>query len=54
MASFKRILFPVDLFAQCQIASRYVASYARHFDAEVLLLHVEVLPTQPYHVDPSG
>lgn len=53
MASFKRILFPVDFSAQCQIASRYVADYGRRFDAEVALLHVEVLPAEPYVWEPQ-
>lgn len=48
MVSFQRILFPVDFSAQCQLAARYVTSFARHFDAKVSLLHVEVLPVQPY------
>jgi len=48
MADFKRILFPVEFSPHCQIAARSVASYARHFDAEVTLLHVEVLPFEPY------
>lgn len=48
MASFKRILVPVDFSAQCQIAARYAASYARYFNAELILLHVEVLPVEPY------
>ena len=53
MASFKRILFPVDFSAQCHSAARSVASYARHFDAEVALLHVEVLPPEPYIREPQ-
>ena len=53
MASFKRILFPVDFSAQCTAAGSYVASYARHFDAEVVLLHVEVLPIEPYAWEPQ-
>ena len=53
MASFKRILFPVDFSAQCTTAGPYVASYARHFDAEVVLLHVEVLPIEPYAWEPQ-
>ena len=43
MVNFKRILFPVEFTPQCQIAARHIAAYARHFDAEVILLHVECL-----------
>ena len=53
MVSFKRILFPVEFSAQCQIAAKHVASYARRFDAEVVLLHCEVLPIEPYVWDPQ-
>jgi nucleotide-binding universal stress UspA family protein len=49
MTTFKHILFPVAFSAQCQIAARYVASYARQFDADVTLLNVEMLPTHPYY-----
>lgn len=48
MVGFKRILFPVEFSPQCRMASRYVASYARHFNAEITLLHVEILPFEPY------
>lgn len=53
VVSFTRILFPVDFSAQCQIAARHVASYARHFNAEVALLHVEALPVEPYVWEPQ-
>ena len=53
MVSFKRILFPVEFSPQCQIAARHVASYARHFKAEVMLLHVEELPAEPYAWEPQ-
>ena len=53
MATFKRILFPVEFTPQCQIAARHVATYARHFAAEVILLHVEVLPLEPYAWEPQ-
>ena len=52
MVNFKRILFPVEFTPQCQIAARHVAAYARHFDAEVSLLHVEMLPFEPYVWEP--
>ena len=52
MVNFKRILFPVEFTPQCKIAARHVASYARHFDAEVSLLHVEMLPFEPYVWEP--
>jgi nucleotide-binding universal stress UspA family protein len=44
MARFKRILFPVEFSPQCVIAGTYVAAYARHFDAQVDLIHVEIPP----------
>lgn len=53
MVDFKRIVFPVEFTPQCQIAGRYVASYAHHFDAEVHLLHVEMLPFEPYVWEPQ-
>jgi len=52
MVNFKRILFPVEFTPQCKIAAQYVASYARHFEAEVSLLHVEILPFEPYVWEP--
>jgi nucleotide-binding universal stress UspA family protein len=53
MIRFERILFPVEFTPQCQMAARYVASYARQFNAEVVLLHVETLPVEPYAWDPQ-
>lgn len=52
MVNFKRILFPVDFTPQCRIAARHVAAYARHFDAQVNLLHVEMLAFEPYVWEP--
>lgn len=40
MMKLDRILFPVDLSDRCRAAAHYVGSMARHFDAEVLLMHV--------------
>jgi nucleotide-binding universal stress UspA family protein len=45
MVGFKQIVFPVDFSTQSHTAAEYVAAYARHFDAEVALLHVEAMPT---------
>lgn len=53
MVDFKRILFPVEFTPQCHIAARHVAHYARLFDAEVNLLHVEALPFEPYVWEPQ-
>jgi nucleotide-binding universal stress UspA family protein len=53
MADFKRILFPVDFSRQCELAAPYVAAFARYFDAEVHLLHSEVLPMDPYVWEPQ-
>src|SRR3954454_16160194 len=53
MVNFKRILFPVEFTPQCQIAARDFAAYARHFDADVSLLHVEMLPFEPYVWEPK-
>jgi nucleotide-binding universal stress UspA family protein len=53
MVRFKRILFPVEFTPQCQIAAQYVASYARQFDADVILLHVEMLPFEPHVWEPQ-
>ncbi len=53
MIGFKQIVFPVDFSAQSKIAARYVASYARLFDAEIAMLHVEALPTEPYVCEPQ-
>jgi nucleotide-binding universal stress UspA family protein len=53
MIGFERILFPVAFTPQCRIAAPYVASYARQFNAEVVLLHVETLPVEPYVWEPQ-
>ncbi|MGH9631754.1 MAG: universal stress protein [Bryobacteraceae bacterium] len=53
MVNFKRILFPVEFSPHSQMAARHVASYARRFDAEVILLHVEVLAVEPYVWEPQ-
>jgi nucleotide-binding universal stress UspA family protein len=39
MMTIGRILFPVDLSERCRGAAHSVGSFARHFDAEVVLLH---------------
>ena len=49
MVEFKRILFPIEFTPQCEIAGRYVVSYAKHFDAEVMLFHVEMVPFERTH-----
>jgi nucleotide-binding universal stress UspA family protein len=48
MADFKRILFPIDFSEQSRLAAPYVAAFAHQFGAEVLLLHTEALPVEPY------
>jgi nucleotide-binding universal stress UspA family protein len=53
VVNFKRILFPVDFSARCKIAARYVASYARRFEADVTLLHVEGLRMEPHVWQPQ-
>jgi nucleotide-binding universal stress UspA family protein len=53
MADFKRILFPVDFSHQCALAAPHVAAFARHFEAEVYLLHSEALPAEPYVWEPQ-
>jgi nucleotide-binding universal stress UspA family protein len=53
MIGFKQIVVPVDFSAQSKIAARYVASYARLFHTEIAMLHVEVLPTEPYVWEPQ-
>jgi Universal stress protein UspA and related nucleotide-binding proteins len=40
MMKIDRILFPVDLSERCRGAAHYAGWLARHFDAEVLLMHV--------------
>ena len=53
MVSFKTILFPVDFSKQCEKAALSVAAFARYFDAEVVTLHTEVLPAEPYVWQPQ-
>jgi nucleotide-binding universal stress UspA family protein len=53
MADFKRILFPVDFSRQSALAAPYVAAFARHFNAEVHLLHSEVMPPEAYMWEPQ-
>ena len=53
MADFKRILFPVDFSRQCALTAPYVTAFARHFNAEIDLLHSEVLPMEPYAWEPQ-
>ncbi len=53
MADFKRILFPVDFSEQSQLAAPYVKAFAQQFGAEVLLLHTEALPVEPYVWEPQ-
>lgn len=47
MMKVDRILFPVDLSERCRGAAHYVGSMARHFDAEVLLMHVRPAAITP-------
>jgi nucleotide-binding universal stress UspA family protein len=53
MVSFRRILFPVAFSPQCEMAAPYVASFARLFNAEVVLLHSDELPAEPYVWEPQ-
>lgn len=43
MIKFERILFPVAFSPQCELAAPHVAAWARQFNAEVVMLHVEPL-----------
>jgi len=57
MMKVDRILFPVDLSERCRGAAHYVGSLARHFDAEVLLMHVRpaaVAPIGPMETVPES
>lgn len=51
--NFRNILFPVVFSRQCQLASPHVALWARSFDAEITLLHIESLPDEPYVWEPQ-
>jgi nucleotide-binding universal stress UspA family protein len=53
MNDYKRILFPVDFSPECRIAAGYVASYVRLFGAELILLHAELYPLEPYVWEPQ-
>lgn len=53
MADFKRILFPVDFSPQCERAAQHVAAFARKFNTELILLHSEHLPPEPYVWEPQ-
>jgi nucleotide-binding universal stress UspA family protein len=53
MVEAKRILFPVEFSPSCRKAAPYVASFARYFGAEVIVLHAEVLPVEPYFWEPQ-
>jgi len=44
MRNFKRILFPVAFSPECEKAATDVAYWARRFDAEVIILHVDHTP----------
>jgi nucleotide-binding universal stress UspA family protein len=44
MQSIKRILFPVEFSGACENAAAHVAFWARVFNAEVVLMHVDVRP----------
>lgn len=53
MNDFKTILFPVDFSPECRIAAGYVSSFARLFDAELILVHAELYPVEPYVWEPQ-
>ena len=53
MNDIKKILFPVDFSPECRIAAGYVASYARFFGAELILVHAELYPVEPYVWEPQ-
>ena len=54
MLPFKRILFPVDFSERCSEAGAYVAAMARHFKADLTLLHViDAAPLGYYGMDPA-
>ena len=48
MASFKHILFPVDLSPRSEAARPVVESWARRFSAKVTLLHTIQIPISSY------
>lgn len=48
MLSVSKILLPVAFSERCRGAAQYAESLARHFHAELTLLHVTVPPHPPY------
>jgi nucleotide-binding universal stress UspA family protein len=52
MLTFKHILFPVDLSAQCREAVPFVRAAATRFNADITLLHVMEIP--PYWYGTMG
>ena len=46
MRSFSKILLPVDFSERSAGAARYAQALARHFQAELILLHVLTPPQQ--------
>ena len=52
MLSFKHILFPVDLSAQCREAAPFVRAAATRFGADITMLHVMEIP--PYWFGTMG
>jgi universal stress protein A len=53
--NLKKILVPVDFSEQSRKAMEYALSFARQFNAEVLLLHVlEFAPAMPVPVSPAS
>ena len=48
MIAFERILFPVDLSEQSQLAAPFVKALAKRFHSEVVMLHVLDLPVSLY------
>jgi nucleotide-binding universal stress UspA family protein len=54
MLPFKRILFPVDFSERCSEAGAYVAAIAKHFKAQLTLLHaIDAAPLGYYGLDPA-
>jgi nucleotide-binding universal stress UspA family protein len=53
MNDYKKILFPVDFSPECRIAAGFIASYVRLFDAELILVHAELYPVEPYVWEPQ-
>jgi len=54
MLPFSRILFPVDFSERCFEVGAHVAAMARHFKADLTLLHViDATPLAYYGIDPA-